>query len=257
MGAERSDRQLGGMDMGDGFTWPGHLGRLAGKRGGQALASFFATGRRVTFARGDALICDGDPADCVYDVLEGELILARHGADGRRQVLGFIGRNNLVGVAAGVRFPFGAMAVADGFAIRYERRAVEGLVRADPAFAFAFVGALETILETVQDHLYALGQRSALERVAAFILHQRLWQARFGPDAPRKPRARVDLPMSRRDIADFMGLTLETVSRCFTRLKRSGAIALPDPNTADIRNLAQLRELAGARDFATNPDALN
>jgi CRP/FNR family transcriptional regulator, anaerobic regulatory protein len=233
---------------------PGQLGRLAQACVSPETTALFAAGRKVSFARGDPLIRDGDSAEHVFDVLQGELLMARHGADGRRQVLAFVGPSNVVGLVPGPRYAFACVALTDGFAMRYERRMLEAALRADPDFSAAMRRTLELILESAQDHLFALGQRSAVERVAAFLLQQRLWQARFGPDGPRAPQARIGLPMTRTDIADFMGLTIETVSRAFTKLRQQGAIRLEGPHVAEIIDLALLRRLAGAADFATNPD---
>lgn len=232
---------------------PGHLGRLAGGTVTPALKAFFATARRVVFVRGDTLIADGDSADTVLDVLTGELILARHGSDGRRQVLGFVGSSHFVGMSPGRHYALSLTALSDGVALRYDRKALDSALEAEPKFAAAFRHTMELVLASAHDHLFALGQRSAVERLSAFLLHQRLWQARFGPDAPREPSLAVRLPMTRTDIGDFLGLTIETVSRAFTTLRKSNAISLPNANLAVIRDLGVLRKLAGARDFANLP----
>lgn len=233
--------------------WPGQLGRIAGRSQTTEVAALFASGRRLGFARADALIRDGDPAEYLYDVSAGELLMARHGADGRRQVLAFLGPANLVGLVPGPRYAFAVTALTDGTAVRYERRLVEAALQADPVFSTAMRRTLELIIESAHDHLFALGQRSAVERVAAFLLQQRLWQSRFSPEGPRAPVARITLPMTRTDIADFMGLTIETVSRAFTKLRSLGVIRLDGPHLAEIVDLAHLRRLAGASDFATSP----
>ncbi len=108
------------------------------------------------------------------------------------------------------------------------------------------------VLENSLDLIYSLGQRTSVERLAVFLLYlrnRRLIADQLAADAPELNT--IDLPMSRQDIADFLGLKKETVSRSFTQLDEQGLITRPDNYHADVTDLEGLRKLAGIQDFAS------
>ncbi len=109
------------------------------------------------------------------------------------------------------------------------------------------------VLENSLDLVYSLGQRTAIERLAVFLLylrHRHRISAGITDDRDRSLDT-IDLPMSRQDIADFLGLKKETVSRSFTQLDDRGLINRPDSHKALITDLDGLRELAGIMDFSS------
>ena len=213
------------------------------------LDFLFAEGRERKFEIGEHLITEGERTNYFYDVVDGTVALARNGRDGRRQILSFLGARQFLGASSTERYPNLATALTPVTAICYPRAALERALETTPGFASQFRVVLTRILESAHDHVYTIGQRSAIERVASFLLYLRANQARFHPVGPRDKSTHIDLPMTRLDIADFLGLTIETVSRAFSSLKRSETIAFKDSHSCEILNLDRIRELGGREDF--------
>jgi CRP/FNR family transcriptional regulator len=121
--------------------------------------------------------------------------------------------------------------------------ALNQIARQDPRLGFKLYEALARELAATRDLLLTTGQRSATERVVAFLLAF----SRRNERNARDPKV-FDLPMTRADIADFLGLTIETVSRTFTKLRVMGLIELPQSSTVHIKDLEQLQGLAGGEE---------
>jgi len=212
----------------------------------------FSQGHERHFKSGEHLITEGETTDYFYDLLDGTVALARNGWDGRRQILSFLGARQFLGAASTPNYPNLATALTPVTAISYPRAALEKALSTTPGFASEFRVVLTRILESAHDHVYTIGQRSAVERVASFLLYLRANQARFSPDGPREKSDHVDLPMTRLDIADFLGLTIETVSRAFSALKKAGIISFTDSHACEITNIDRIRDLGGRDDFTDN-----
>jgi CRP/FNR family nitrogen fixation transcriptional regulator len=123
---------------------------------------------------------------------------------------------DLFGIEAGEEHRFDAEAVGNATVIAYRRCSLDGFAASDGAVARQVVGAMMRSLERAQKHLLVLGRKTALEKIATFLLAER------NPECDH-----IELPMSRTDIADYLGLTIETVSRSLTQLERDGVIGLP------------------------------
>ena len=218
----------------------GHLAEMAGGKSSPELEFLFAEGRPCTFTAGQNLITEGEPTDYFYDILSGTVALARNGNDGRRQILAFVGARQFIGVASTPNYPNLATALTKVEAICYPRAALERALATTPGLASEFRVVLTRILESSHDHIYTIGQRSAVERVASFILYLRSNQARFAVEGPREKSELIELPMTRLDIADFLGLTIETVSRAFSSLKKMEAIAFTDSHSCTILNIQRI-----------------
>ena len=233
----------------------GHLVEMAEGQSSPELDFLFAEGRRRTFKAGEHLITEGEATDYVYDLLDGTVALVRNGSDGRRQILSFLGARQFLGAASTRNYPNLATALNDVTAISYPSAALERALDTTPGFASEFRRVLTRILEAAHDHVYTVGQRSAMERVASFLLYLRSNQARFHPEGPREKSIDIDLPMTRSDIADFLGLKIETVSRSFSALKRAGIVSYDNSHACRIENLDQIRRLGGRDDFTQHRGA--
>lgn len=200
---------------------------------------------------GEVLIAAGAPADQVFNILSGMVMLSRTGRDGRRQVLSFLGRDNFLGLTAADCYFFSAEAVTPARVACRSRASFNARLEADPAAERAFLNMTFRVLEDLVDALYSLGQRTALERMAVFLLYLRHWRrlAEGIADDTLATLNEVSLPMTREDIADFLGLQKETVSRCFSQLERRGFVRRAGSHSVQLTNLAGLRELAGVMDF--------
>jgi len=230
----------------------GHIAEMARGQQSQELDALFNEGRERVFKTGDHLITEGESTDYVYDLLSGTVALARNGRDGRRQILSFMGARQFLGAASTPGYPNLATALTPVTAISYPRTALERALETTPVFASQFRLVLTRILESAHDHVYTIGQRSAIERVSSFLLYLRANQAHFSPEGPREKSLHLDLPMTRLDIADFLGLTIETVSRAFSALKKNDVIAFTDSHSCEILRLDNIRDLGGREDFTQN-----
>jgi CRP/FNR family nitrogen fixation transcriptional regulator len=138
-------------------------------------------------------------------------------SDGRRQINGFYLPGDLFGFEQGEMHRLTAEAIADTKVIMFRRRQLERLATSNVDVACQLWSMTAKSLQHAEAHMILLGRRTALERVAAFIMEM---DARFGRTGS------IELPMSRRDIADYLGLTLETVSRSMSQLQSGRAMAL-------------------------------
>jgi CRP/FNR family transcriptional regulator len=133
---------------------------------------------------------------------------------------------------------YGAWADSDVSICRLPRERFDAFVEATPGFERHLRLQLTRLLDSAQELIFTLGRKSAVERVASFIWYLQYRQRKLG-----RERAGAAIPMSRTDIADFLGLTPESVSRAMTRLKRDGLIRLPSPGEVEIPDLARLRDV--------------
>jgi len=184
---------------------------------------------------GETLFTEGDEADGIYEVVSGMLRLYKLLPDGRRQITGFLSAGQILGIAPRGKHAYSAEAINDVSLCRYPRVGLDRLIDEVPALARRLLAVTSLELCTAQDQMLLLGRKAAAEKVASFLL---LMADQQGADDE------VAVPMSRGDIADYLGLTTETVSRTFTKLKTLGLIALPTPNRIEIRDRDQLEDFA-------------
>jgi CRP-like cAMP-binding protein len=154
-------------------------------------------------------------------------------SDGRRQIGAFYLPGDMFGFESGSAHALSAEAITNAKVLVIRRSAVAALAARDGKVAQQLLGATTRELARAQDHIMLLMQ-TAQERVAGFLLEM------VDRGAGRNE---VELPMSRQDIADYLGLTIETVSRTLTLLENSAAIALPTSRHIVLRNRAALRQL--------------
>lgn len=191
---------------------------------------------------GSILFSEGDEADGVFEVVSGTLRLYKVLVDGRRQIIGFVSGGQLLGLAPQREYLCTAEAVTPLTVRRYQRPAFERRIDEEPGLARRLLAAVSNELRMAQDQMVLLGRKSASERVASFLLS-------LAANESGEYERHVDLPMGRGDIADYLGLTVETVSRTFTKLKTDGLIILPSPASVEIVDMEELEDLAaGAGD---------
>jgi CRP/FNR family transcriptional regulator len=180
----------------------------------------------------------GQPSRHVYSVTSGVLRLVRTLPDARRQVVGFALPGDFVGLSDAAVHRHGIEAVVASRVCVFDIATLGDLRRRYPAFERTLLERACRELDDAHDSMLLLARLSPMERLASFLLRLRR-QMRVADDAPS-----MALPMGRGDIADHLGLTVETVSRSFTRLREQGVIALPDPQRVEILDHAALAELA-------------
>lgn len=165
------------------------------------------------------LFLAGDSARHVFTVTSGAIRLQRDLADGRRQVIGFAMPGDFIGLSLDENYSFSADSLVPSSLCRFERAAFMALSRQKPPLLQRLHLNATHELTIAQDHMVVLGRRRAEERVAAFILR---WRQRLARVSGKS--ANVPLPMGRQDIADHLGLTIETVSRIMARWMRDRII---------------------------------
>lgn len=194
---------------------------------------------RMTLARGDILIREGDPAHHVFNITGGSVRVYRLLSDGRRQITGFLFAGDFLGLTTGDRYAFSAEAIESGSVCRFRKPDYRALILATPALEAVLLDRAHHELAAAQAQMLLLGRKTAIERVATFLrdLH--------GFDSMRPlPAGHVHLPMTRAEIADYLGLTIETVSRALTRLRTEGVIRLLSLTEIEIERPKRLTALA-------------
>ena len=169
----------------------------------------------------EAIFHQGDPARYVYTLTEGMARLTRVLPDGRQAVIGFRFAGDMLGFTPAAEHAFGAEMLTRGTVCRLDRRRLEQLFGRYPVLERRFLDLCVKELAASQDHILALGRFSAEERVAAFLVSLAEAQERRGHAGPV-----FDLPATRADIGEFLGLTLETVSRAISSFRKRGWIVL-------------------------------
>lgn len=188
------------------------------------LAELESLSQSRAFPARSMLFDESARASSVYNVAEGCVRLYKSLPDGRRQIVGFALPGDFLGLALVERYGVTAEAVTDVKVCRFARPAFADFLDAKPHLLRRLHELVSHELSLAQDQMLLLGRRSAEEKVAAFLLNL---QTRYGRIAPIS--VNVPLPMSRQDIADYLGLTIETVSRTLTKLARAKAIVVvPD-----------------------------
>jgi CRP/FNR family transcriptional regulator len=189
------------------------------------------------------VFAEGDPTTHIFQVETGAVALYKVLSDGRRQVVGFAYPGDLIGLGAEGEHVMNAQAIKPTRLRCLPLAALNQMARQDARLGFKLYEAVARELATTRDLLLTTGQRSATERVVAFLLAFSRRNERTAKD----PCA-FDLPMTRADIADFLGLTIETVSRTFTKLRVMGLIELPQSTHVQITDLEALQALAGGEE---------
>lgn len=183
---------------------------------------------------------EGDPIERVYTVTRGMLRTARYLADGRRQITGFLAPGDFLGLGRGEVHHETVEAVTPTDLCGMTRASLDDLFTRMPKLKDRLLALALDTLERAHETQVSLGRRNPIEKIAAFILDMGERERRIGHSG--NP---LRLPMTRTDIADFLGLTIETVSRSFTKLKQDGVIRLPASHLVEVRDRGYLEALAG------------
>jgi CRP/FNR family transcriptional regulator, nitrogen fixation regulation protein len=190
-------------------------------------------GACMSFARNSEIYGENEPADYLYKIVSGTVRTYKVLVDGRRQIGAFHLPGDIFGFETGDEHTFSAEAITDCKIIVIKRSAVLSLAARDNEVAREMWALTARELKRVQEHSLVL-IKSAEERVAGFLLEM----------AARVPTgATVELPMSRQDIADYLGLTIETVSRTLKLLEDAAAIEVAKRRRILLRNRSALRRL--------------
>jgi CRP/FNR family nitrogen fixation transcriptional regulator len=198
------------------------------------LAALDTLGSVCRFRRGETIFGEGDALRSSYKIVSGAVRLSRITEDGRRQIVEFRVAGEFVGFEWDGEYALGAEAVRDVVAIRYIRTRVDHLMEERSDVRACVVGLIRKELRAAHEHLITLGCPGAKERVANFLLQ-------LAQRSGAKDGDTIEIELGRQDMADYLGMTLETISRTLSEFKRTGAIALPKRRQIVVLSKAKLR----------------
>jgi len=194
------------------------------------LNALNAIGRTRTISAGESLIWEGEDSVLVANVIDGVLKLSTNTEDGREQIVGVVYPSDFIGRPFGGSSGHGVTALTDAKVCVFSRRDFDAFAREHPKLEHKLLERTLGELDRTRRWMLLLGRKSASEKMASFLIEmvERMGDSNgceidFEPNRIRK----LTLPFSRQQIADVLGLTIETVSRQFTRLKNEGIIDLP------------------------------
>ncbi len=198
------------------------------------FAALERLGTVVTLSRDQPLFHEADRAELYFKVVSGAIRSCTLLADGRRHVGEFFLPGDFIGLDAEASYVFTAEAVTDATVLRYSRRRVDALAWLEPRIGHSLLRIACHGLLVARQQMVLLGCKTAEERIASFIL---------GLAERNGAASRVSLPMSRSDIGDHLGLTMETVCRALAQLKKDGVIELTNHQLV-IRDRDMLADIA-------------
>jgi CRP/FNR family transcriptional regulator, nitrogen fixation regulation protein len=187
------------------------------------------------FVQDREIFAQGDDADYFFKLVSGVIRTCKFLADGRRQIDAFYVAGDVFGFEPGDEHRLSAEVVTDCTVIAYRKIKTDPFAGADRHLSRELLDFAMRGMAQAQNHSLLLGRRSAMEKVAGFLLD---WTRKSAD------RRQISLAMTRQDIADYLGLTIETVSRTLSQLERDHVIELPSARHIKLRNLDQLEELA-------------
>jgi CRP/FNR family transcriptional regulator len=185
------------------------------------LAELERLARPVHLPPNEALFTAGEAAASVHNITAGVARLYKLLPDGRRQVIGFALPGDFLGTTPSDRYRFSADAIGAVSVCRLPADVFLHFIGRRPNFLLRINEFAARELMLAQEQMLLLGRRTAEEKVVAFLLGWRARLAHIGDD-----RQTISLPMSRQDIADYLGLTIETVSRTLTRFEREKMLVI-------------------------------
>jgi len=205
------------------------------------LAYLLSLGMRQHWKKGELMFQAGDPMGYFHKVTRGIVLVFRSLEDGRRQIVGVHSIGDLCGyLEKDGTYNFSGVALTDVEACSFDRRRFDRFVAGNPDLGAALANDMTDKLKRAAEHIAVLGQLKSAERVAYFLLQLAdVYSGKMGLSPP------LQLHLTREQIADHLGLRLETVSRAFTALKNSGLIALVGSDAISILDHRRLAAFAG------------
>jgi CRP/FNR family nitrogen fixation transcriptional regulator len=213
---------------------PNKRSRLLGELGDMPHARVSSS--EFKYSGGTEIFGEAEPAEYVYQIVEGAVRTHKRLSDGRRQIGAFHLPGDIFGLENGDFHRFTAEAIVDTTVRLVKRQSLERVAKTDPVMALSLLTMTTDNLQHVENHMLLLGRKTSRERVAAFLLEMNGRVTAAGVMA---------LPMNRRDIADYLGLRLETVARALSEFQRKGYLKVAGHFSREITvlNPASLAEL--------------
>jgi CRP/FNR family transcriptional regulator len=212
-----------------------------GRWGQRAADPLDAIATPAALERDQPLFREGESADNVFEVTSGTIRVFKLLPDGRRQIIGFLEAGDFLGLSFNENYLYTAEAVTPASVRRFSRRRLDALIDENQEVRRRLMAITANELLTAQDQMVLLGRKSAKEKLCTFLMGLSRKAARRGLSDTR-----ITMPMGRADIADYLGLTIETVSRTITCLKTAGLIRLLENHKVELADVDAITELADA-----------
>jgi CRP/FNR family transcriptional regulator, anaerobic regulatory protein len=209
------------------------------------IATLNAIGRRRTVTAGESLIWEDDDSLLVANVIDGVLKLTTSTEDGREQIVGVAYPSDFIGRPFGQTSSASVVALTDAHVCVFSRNDFDRFAREHPELEHKLLERTLAELDRTRSWMMLLGRKNASEKIATFLLEMSDRLAESGCTPVFGPATRFSLPFSRQQVADVLGLTIETVSRQFTKLKNEGVVELPSRREVEILDRGALKALAG------------
>lgn len=209
------------------------------------LASLNTIGRRRALQAGEPLIWEGDDSILVANVIDGILKLSTGTEDGREQIVGVVYPADFIGRPFGATTRHSVTALTDARVCVFARADFDRFAGEHPALEHKLLQRTLSELDRTRSWMLLLARKSAEEKIATFLLDMSERLAQSDSAGVEGPLDRFDLPFSRQQIGDVLGLTIETVSRQMTKLRRDGVIDLPTRRAVKILDRTELAAIAG------------
>jgi CRP/FNR family transcriptional regulator, anaerobic regulatory protein len=209
----------------------------------QEIAVLGQLGRKKSVGAGQALIWEGEESLVVANVITGVLKLSVSDAEGREQIVGIVFPSDFIGRPFGENSPYGVTAMTDAEVCVFSRRAFDTFAREHPELEHKLLQRTLDELDNARRWMQLLGRKSAEARMAAFLLVMSRKLAGQGCVDVGNASGFV-LPFGRQQVADVLGLTIETVSRQLTRMKDGGLIDLPARREIVLQDRPALERMA-------------
>ena len=207
------------------------------------ISDLFSLAHIRKIKAGAYLLHEEDPVRQVYNISSGALALERLASNGAKQIMAFCYAGDFIGISSGPSYSVSARALKTLTACQWQEADLHSLYKQYPKLEQRVHEITSRVVEAIMDQLFVLGSKKSVEKIAWFLLFIETKQARV--DGVTRT---FDMPMTRVDIADYLGLTVETVSRAFTQLRARGLISIIDKWTITIEDRAALTALG---DYAT------
>lgn len=212
-------------------------------------------GRRHAIKRGQVLIWEGDESLLVANVIEGVLKLSTNTADGREQIVGVVYPSDFIGRPFGRNTQHTVTALTDARLCSFTRSAFDSFARRHPELEHKLLERTLSELDRARSWMLLLGRKSAGEKVSSLLLEMSRRLADTSACQATEELSRFDLPVDRQQMADLLGLTIETVSRQITRLRQADVIDTPDRRAIVIKDRNALVACSGeADDYRASPE---
>lgn len=209
------------------------------------IEALSAIGRRRSVAAGESLIWEDDDSLLVANVIDGVLKLTTSTEDGREQIVGVAYPSDFIGRPFSQTSRASVVALTDARVCVFSRNDFDRFAREHPELEHKLLERTLAELDRTRAWMMLLGRKTASEKIATFLIDMSDRFGEVGCAPLKRPAKRFSLPFSRQQIADVLGLTIETVSRQFTKLKQDGVIDLPSRREVEVLDRAALSALAG------------